>query len=167
MARSLFLLLALFAAVPARADVDIGFWSRELGVEMPHAFFVAKGSANGAPVDISYGFTARAVSPAILWGSVPGRLDATSRRYIAASHEQFRLTIGDAAYARVLAVVERYRSGPEAHYNMNTRNCIHFIGEVAQAAGLKVVFEPALLKRPTSFLRAIAAANPNVTMVAK
>ena len=70
-----FLVAAGGLAVPAHAAVEIAFYSRELGGNnFPHAFVRLLGTVDstGEQVDTSYGFTARAVSPAILFGSVPG-----------------------------------------------------------------------------------------------
>ena len=76
--RALFgLVLLLGLHVPAFAAVEIGFYSRELGGNnFPHAFIQLRGTvdATGEAVDTSYGFTARAISPAILWGSVSGEV---------------------------------------------------------------------------------------------
>jgi hypothetical protein len=60
----------------------------------------------------------------------------------------------------VLTVVERWRTRPGKSYNLNKSNCIHFVGEVAQAVGLKVVFEKALIKKPRSFLLSLVTLNP-------
>lgn len=159
-----FLAFALPAA--AQADIEVGFWSRELGLELPHAFVTIKGSVDGKPVDESYGYTPKAITPAILWGPVPGRIDLTTKGYIAASTRHFTVTVPDAAYARLKAVVERHSVKPGSVYTMNTHNCVTFVGEAAQAVGLVVPNNPRLLKRPTSYLAAIAAANANFPTLA-
>mgnify|MGYP000553590683 CR=1 FL=1 len=43
------LLLGLFPAT-ARADIEVAFWTRELGLELPHAFITIKGTVEGKPV---------------------------------------------------------------------------------------------------------------------
>ena len=155
-------ILALLATVlptTARADIEVGFWSRELGIELPHAFFTIRGIVAGRPVEESYGYTPKAITPAILWGPVPGRIDLTSKSYMAASHKHFTLKVPEAAYARLHAIVDRHASKPGSIYYMNTHNCVTFVGEAAQAVGLKVPYNQKLLKRPTSYLAAIAVAN--------
>ena len=152
-----FLAFALPAA--ARADIEVGFWSRELGLELPHAFITIKGTVDGRAVDESFGYTPKAITPAILWGPVPGRIDLTTRGYIAASNKHFTVTVPDAAYARLKAIVERHSAKPGSVYYMDTHNCVTFVGEAARAVGLVVPDNPRLLKRPTSYLAAIAAAN--------
>lgn len=149
--------------VPAQAAVTITFWSHELGNSFPHAFFTLRGvpDAGGAPVDLNYGFTARAISPAILMGTVGGKLDIAKPAYIDGSDAQFSVNMTDAQYAAVLALVTAWgeKSG-DSHYNLNTRNCVHFVQEAARRVGVAVLDFPKLMKKPRSFLKAVAAANP-------
>lgn len=160
--RFLLSLLAVFMALgatPAHADVEVSFWSRELGLELPHAFFNIEGAVGGKPVAESYGFTAKTITPALLWGPVPGRIDLTTKSYMAASHKLFTITVPDDTYARLHALVQRYSVKPGSIYRMNERNCVHFVAEAASVAGLRLPNEKRLMKRPTSFLLAVAAAN--------
>lgn len=152
-------LLLTLGAAPARADVEVSFWSRELGLELPHAFFNIDGVVGGKPVAESYGFTAKTITPALLWGPVPGRIDLTTKGYMAASHKLFTITVPDEAYPRLHALVQRYSVKPGSTYRMNERNCVHFVAEAASVAGLRLPNEKRLMKRPTSFLMAVAAAN--------
>lgn len=167
-----FLFALVFGTLPvaAHADIEVGFWSRELGLELPHAFITIRGTVDGKPVDESYGYTPKAITPAILWGPVPGRIDLTTKSYMAASHEHFVVTVSDAAYARLKSVVARHANKPGSVYYMNTHNCVTFVGEEAQAVGLKVPYNTRLLKKPTSYLAAIQAVNagfPTLTAVAR
>jgi hypothetical protein len=161
------LALALLLAFPAPAwaAVEIAFYSRELGGNnFPHAFIVLRGTidATGEPVDTSFGFTAKAVTPAILLGSVGGEVVVEGANQIARSDRQFTVTITDEQYGAVLAVVERWRARPQPSYNMNRRNCVHFVGEVAQAIGLRVEFPRQLMKRPRSYLQHVRSLNPQL-----
>lgn len=159
------LLLAVFA-VPAQAAVEVAFYSRELGGNnFPHAFVVLRGTVDstGEAVDTAYGFTAKAITPAILWGSVAGEVVVETPRQIARSDRQFAVTLDDARYARLMAVVERWRSRPQPSYNMNRRNCVHFVAELAEAAGLRVETLDRLMKRPRSFLLHIRELNPGLS----
>jgi hypothetical protein len=102
-------------------------------------------------------------------GTVPGRLDIAKPAYIANSDAQFSLLLTDAQYARILALVAGWsdKTG-DGRYNMNSRNCIHFVAEAARIAGVATVEFPALMKKPRSYLKAVAAANPTqVTIIAK
>ncbi|MGE0180081.1 MAG: hypothetical protein AB7O91_09720 [Sphingomonas sp.] len=142
------------ASGPAAAAVEIAFHSRELGGSFPHAFIRLTGTidATGEPVDIAYGFTARAVSPAILFGSVPGEIFVESEARIRTSDRQFRLTLTDAQYGVVMGLVEEWRNREQPSYNLGRANCIHFVAAIASALGLRVELVPRLMRRPRSFL---------------
>jgi hypothetical protein len=158
-----FLLFGIHA--PAAAAVEIAFYSRELGGDnFPHAFVVLRGSldATGEQVDTSYGFTAKAVTPALLFGSVAGEIVVEGPRQVARSDRQFALTLSDARYAAVMAVVEEWRARPQPSYNLNRRNCVHFVGALAEAAGLRVEYLQRLIKRPRSFLQHVRGLNPEL-----
>jgi len=152
--------LTLFAALllglhgPAIAAVEIAFHSRELGGSFPHAFVRLLGTldATGEAVDISYGFTARTVSPAILFGSVPGEVFVEGEARVRNSDRQFRLTLTDDQYRAVVAVVEEWRNRPQPSYSLSRANCIHFVAAIASALGLTVELVPRLMRRPRSFL---------------
>ncbi|MGE7205256.1 hypothetical protein ACQKJZ_06210 [Sphingomonas sp. NPDC019816] len=149
-------------ALPAQAAVTITFWSHELGNSFPHAFFSLRGvpDAGGAPVDANYGFTAKTVSPALLMGTVPGRLDISKPFYISTSDAQFSYVMTDAQYADILALVAAWddKTG-DGHYNLNRRNCVHFVQEAARRLGLVGLDHPELMKKPRSYLKAVASAN--------
>lgn len=164
------LLLALFllCGLPAQAlaAVEIAFYSRELGGNnYPHAFVALRGTvdATGEAVDMSYGFTAKSVTPAILFGSVSGEVVVEGPEQIARSDRQFAFTLTDDQYRAVIAVVEAWRNRPQPSYNLNRRNCVHFVGEVAAAAGLRVEYARGLMKRPRSFLEHVRGLNPQLT----
>jgi len=159
-----FLLLCGWA-FPAAAAVEIGFYSRELGGNnFPHAFVTLNGivDATGEPVDASYGFTARSVTPAILFGSVSGEVVVEGPEQIARSDRQFALRLTDAQYAAVTAVVERWRNRAQPSYNLNRRNCVHFVAELARTVGLRVESADRLMKRPRSFLQHVRGLNPHL-----
>lgn len=159
-----FLLFFSFA-VPVQAAVEVAFYSRELGGNnFPHAFVVLRGTVDstGEVVDTAYGFTAKAITPAILWGSVAGEVVVETPRQIARSDRQFAVTLDDARYARLMAVVETWRNRPQPSYNMNRRNCVHFVAEIAEAVGLRVEQPARLMKRPRSFLLHVRELNPGL-----
>ena len=161
-------LIALAVPFPAAAAVEIAFYSRELGGNnFPHAFIALHGTldATGEQVDTSYGFTAHAVTPAILFGSVTGEIVVEGPRQIARSNRQFALVLSDERYRTVMAVVERWRDRPQPSYNLNRRNCVHFVAEVAQALGLRVEYVQRLMKRPRSFLEHVRSLNPQLTAI--
>ncbi|KQM67514.1 hypothetical protein ASE75_00740 [Sphingomonas sp. Leaf17] len=154
------LLLWLALAMPANAAVTITFWSHELGNSFPHAFFSLRGTpdAGGPPVDANYGFTPKAITPAMLFGTIPGRLDIAKPGYIRGSDAQFAMTITDAQYAAVLGLVRQF-GDPVTRYDLKTRNCVHFTKEAARLLGLDGIDQPKLMKKPRSYLKAVGRAN--------
>ena len=164
----LVLALLFLCALPAQAlaAVEVAFFSRELGGNnFPHAFVALRGTVDstGEAVDTSFGFTARSVSPAILFGSVSGEVIVEGPQQIARSDRQFAVTLTDEQYQAVMAVVERWRSRAQPSYNLNRRNCVHFVAEVAEAVGLRVEYVNRLMKRPRSFLQHVRGLNPQLT----
>ncbi len=168
--RSAFALLLVWVAVaaqPAAAKVRITFWSREEGQMFPHAFFTLDGTPDrgGRPVNISYGFTAKVISPALLFGDVPGRIDLTPRSYIMGSFAHFSVYLTDAQYDSILHLTDEWGDRGDHHYNASKRNCVHFVAEAARRAGLRVAIQPKLVKKPHAFLESVLAANPQVIRV--
>jgi hypothetical protein len=164
----LVLALLLLCGLPAQAlaAVEIAFYSRELGGNnFPHAFVALHGTVDstGEVVDTSYGFTAKAVTPALLFGSVSGEVVVEGPEQIAHSDRQFALTLSDDQYRAVMAVVDAWRTREQPSYNLNRRNCVHFVSEVAAAVGLRVENVRGLMKRPRSFLQHVRSLNPQLT----
>jgi hypothetical protein len=150
---------------PAEAAVEIAFYSRELGGNnFPHAFVALHGTVDstGEQVNTTLGFTAHSVTPAILWGSVTGEIVVEGERQMARSTRQFAMTLSEERYQAVMAVVGQWRNLPQPSYNLNHRNCVHFVGELARAAGLRVEEIPRLMKRPRSFLLHVRELNPQL-----
>lgn len=161
----LLLCLLLLPHLPAFAAVEISFYSRELGGDnFPHAFVRLTGSldSTGEPVDTALGFTAKAVTPALLFGSVAGEVIAESPKQIARSDRQFAILLTDEQYRSVMGVVERWRTRRQPSYNLNRRNCVHFVGEIAVALGLSTGGTARLMKRPRSFLQHVRRINPQL-----
>lgn len=155
----------LMIGAPANAAVEIAFYSRELGGNnFPHAFVALHGTvdATGEHVDTSYGFTAHSVTPALLFGSVTGEVVVEGERQIRRSDRQFALTLSDDGYRAVMAVVEQWRQRPQPSYSLNHANCVHFVGALAQAVGLRVEYLDRLMKRPRSFLIHVRELNPQL-----
>ncbi|HJS10086.1 hypothetical protein [Sphingopyxis sp.] len=158
------LMLCAGLAVPARAEVVVSFYSHDFGDRFPHAFIVMKGTldATGEVVDSNYGFTAVSVSPAILFGSVKGKVESSEPDYIAKSDRQFDVTVDDATYARVLAKVAEWQGREQPSYSLNKFNCVHFVMELAETVGLKVDRKSKLFKKPKSFLIEVRGLNPEL-----
>jgi hypothetical protein len=158
-------LLLLGVQAPAQAAVEIAFYSRELGGNnFPHAFVALHGTidSTGEQVNTTYGFTAHSVTPAILFGSVTGEVVVEGERQMARSTRQFALTLSDERYRAVMEVVDQWRNRPQPSYNLNHRNCVHFVAELARTVGLRVEEVPRLMKRPRSFLLHVRELNPQL-----
>ena len=163
------LMLCAGLAAPARAEVVVSFYSHDFVDRFPHAFIVMKGrlDATGEAVDANYGFTAVSVSPAILFGSVKGKVESSKPDYIDKSDRQFDVTVDDATYGRVLAKVAEWRDREQPSYSLNKRNCVHFVMELAEVVGLQVNRKSKLFKKPKSFLIEVRGLNPGLTEPAK
>jgi hypothetical protein len=161
-------LLMLLAPAAARAEIVVAFYSHDLGSTFPHAFITLNGTtSDGQAVNTNFGFTAKAVTPAVLWGSVGGKVELLSASYIKSSDRQFALTINDSQYAALLAHVEKWRTAKQPSYNLNKASCLHFVGGAAAILGMKVAYPKALMRKPKSFLQSLLALNPWAKQVAK
>lgn len=160
-------LLLAFSALPVRASVTITFWSHELGNSFPHAFFTLRGvpDAGGAPVEGDWGFTPVSIGPAILFGPVRGKVEQAKPAYLRGSDAQFSLVLTDAQYAAIRALTDEWSARGDPTYRLESRNCVHFVQEAARRAGLAAVDFPRLMKKPRSYLKAVARANPQVTVI--
>lgn len=160
-------LLFTCIASTAQADVRMTFWSRDTSNYFPHAFITLKGTldATGEAVDTSYGFTLDSIGPAALFGSVAAHIDVTNKKYILGSDAQFQVRITDAQYAAIRAQAEEWGAA-NSKWNLNRRNCVHFVAEAARRAGLVVVEDKRLMKKPKSFTRSLIPLNPGrVTVI--
>jgi hypothetical protein len=153
-------LLGMMAA-PGWAAVSITFYSKELGASFPHAFVILEGTPDrgGPRVDEDYGFTAKTISPAILWGKVPGEVITDhSPSYVRGSDRHFTVALTDPEYDRAMATVVRWRAAKQPSYDLDRHNCVHFVAEMATSIGL-TADTGRLMKKPRSFLEALTAAN--------
>lgn len=170
MLRILFVLLAFLCASSADAAVEIVFYSHDMTmrgekiVDFPHAFITVRGTpdAGGRPIDSNYGFTAAKISPAILLGPVKGAMVKAGRRYIGKSRRHFALRLDDARFGAVQRAYKSWAAVRGLSYSLETRNCVHFVAEMARAAGLAVPADQSLMKKPREYLDALAARNPRV-----
>ena len=156
------MLLLLFGASPAAAAVEITFYSKELGTSFPHAFVVLEGQLDrdNSRIAEDYGFTAKSVTPAILFGPVKGEVVSDhGASYVKASDRHFTVSLSDAEYDQVMVVVERWKSARQPSYDLDKANCVHFVGELASAIGMDGAPRKGLMKKPRSFLEAVGAAN--------
>jgi len=162
----LLLVALLLWPVAAPAKVTLTVYSRELGVYFPHAFVRVTGATDAEPdkqLDTNYGFTAKAVTPAVLMGAVGGEILAANPTYVRRSDSHFSLVLSDEQYGQVLAIVKKWRDLPQPSYDLHHANCVHFVGDVARALGMKVDdSQPKLMSRPRSYIINLIRLNPGV-----
>jgi hypothetical protein len=169
MFRFFYLLCAVFLSVPAtpvRAEVVATFYSHDFGDHFPHALVKLKGTVDstGEKVDTNYGFTAVNTSPAILMGPVKGMIETKDAKYIAKSNAHFSMRLSDTDYARLIALVEKWRNIPGKSYSLGKRNCVHFAMEAAALLGLSVNRKSKFFKKPKSFLLEVMGLNPGLKL---
>ena len=155
------LVLALVAA-PACAAVEMTVYTKELSDTFPHAFVVLDGTLDrsGARIAEDYGFSAKTISPAILWGRVGGKvISDQDGGYLKASDKHFTVRISDEEYDGVMATVERWRTARQPSYDLDKANCIHFVAEIVAAIGMEAAPRKGLMRKPRSFIEAVTAAN--------
>ncbi|MXO68953.1 hypothetical protein GRI72_08955 [Altererythrobacter marinus] len=170
MGRFLAMLLALVAlacSAGAAAEVRMSFHSFNGSVlfgRYPHAFIVLEGTLEetGAPVQENYGFTAKTISTRILSGPVEHAIMTEEEKYLRKTNRHFTVTLTDAQYWRVRAEVAKWRDAPGKYYDLDRRNCIHFVGAMARIAGLKVEYPKDMLRRPKKWLNHVTRLNPQL-----
>ena len=164
--RLLLLLFFVSWGAAAQAQVEISFYSKDMASSFPHAYVRLTGTDDqtGQPIDVNYGFTPVSLGPGILFGSVKGMIESAGPEYIARSDRHFSLKLTDEQYRQVIAIVEKWRNAPQPSYRLNGRNCVDFVAEVAVVLGLQAPVIPKLMKKPRSYLDAIA--NLNSTLIA-
>ena len=153
--------LALFAT-PAFAAVQITFYTKEFGTSFPHTFVILEGTPDrgGPRIAEDYGFSAKTISPAILWGRVGGKVISDHEKsYVDSSDKHFTLALTDEEYDRVMAAVERWRAAKQPSYDLDKANCIHFVGELAAAIGMDAAPRKGLMRKPRSFVEAVTSTN--------
>jgi hypothetical protein len=143
----------------ACAEVTVTFYSHHFGtygfsVTFPHAYIALSGTteADAKPVKANFGFTAQTISPSIAWQSVEGFVISMPDDYIAMSEPHLSLPISDKQYRAVLAIVDRWRNYRQPSYNLDTRNCVTFVKEIAIALGLPTSNDVKFVRNPKEFL---------------
>ncbi|MBA4764690.1 hypothetical protein [Qipengyuania huizhouensis] len=164
--RTALLLLALGWSSFAAAAVDITFHSFNgsvLAGRYPHTFVSMEGTLeDGTPVKENFGFSAKRASLAVLNGPVEHMILVEEEKWLRKTNRHFTLSMTDEQYRKVSALVEAWRNAPGKYYDLETRNCIHFVGEIAKIMGLKVNYPDKLLRKPKSWLNYITTLNPQL-----
>ena len=168
MGRMFSILLAVVAlawGASAQAQVMLSFHSFNGSVVIgryPHTFIVLEGTldSTGEKVNENYGFTAKSVGPSVLNGPVVHDISIEPPKYIQKTNRHFSIPISDEQYRRIVKEMQAWRDAPGKYYDLDTRNCIHFVGRMAELVGLKVDYPENMLRRPKKWLNHITAMNP-------
>ncbi len=165
---SVFLALILSGwSLPAFAQVTMSFHSFNGSVlfgRYPHAFVKLEGTveATGETIDENYGFTAKTINTRILSGPVEHEIMTEKDKYIRKTNRHFTVAISDDQLERVRETMREWRDAPGKHYDLDRRNCIHFVGAMAQIVGLQVEYPDNMTRRPKKWLNHISAINPQL-----
>ena len=81
---------------------------------------------------------------------------------IAQTNRHFSVTISDQTYRRMRAEVIAWRDYPGRYYDLDERNCIHFVARMAQLAGLRADVPGEYIRRPKAWLNYITRRNPQL-----
>ena len=87
---------------------------------------------------------------------------AEKPRYIRTTNRHFTITVSDATYRRMKQEVTAWRDAPGKYYDLDTRNCIHFVGRMAELAGLRVDYPRDMLRKPKQWLNRVTQLNPQL-----
>jgi hypothetical protein len=160
-------LLALAWAQAAWAEVRVTFHSFNGSMpfgRFPHAFVSFDGTldATGERVKENFGWSARTISPAVLQGPVHGVILVEKDKWLTKTNRHFTVALSDAQYHRLRAEVEAFRTAPGKYYSLEDRNCIHFVGRMAELIGLKVEYPREMLRKPRQWLNHIGGLNPQL-----
>lgn len=160
-------LLALVSAAAAQAEVRVTFHSFNGSMpfgRFPHTFVAFDGTLDGTGERIheNFGWSAKTLSPAILAGPVYGTILIEKEKWLTKTNSHFTISLTDAQYHRLRAEVEAFRTHPGKYYSLENRNCIHFVGRMAELLGLKVDYPDAMLRKPREWLNHIGTLNPQL-----
>lgn len=160
-------LLAFVTATAASAEVRVTFHSFNGSMpfgRFPHAFVSFDGTldATGQPVKENFGWSAKTISPAVLGGPVYGVILVEKDKWLTKTNRHFTIALTDAEYRTLRAEVERFRTAPGKYYSLEDRNCIHFVGRMAELLGLKVEYPDSMMRKPRSWLNHIGELNPKL-----
>ena len=165
--RFLAVLVMLVSASAAVAEVRVTFHSFNGSMpfgRFPHTFVAFDGTldATGERVKENFGWSAKNISPAILQGPVYGIILVEKDKWLTRTNRHFTVSLSDAQYKRLRAEVEAFRTAPGKYYSLEDRNCIHFVGRMAELLGLKVDYPDGMMRKPREWLNHIGDLNPQL-----
>ena len=165
--KHLALLFALLWTGPAFAEVQIHFHSFNGSVlwgRVPHTFIVLEGTLEetGEAVNENYGFSARSSAAAITKGWAEHMILAESEKNVRNTNRHFSITLTDDQYRMIVSEVRQWKEEPGKRYSLDERNCIHFVGRMAQLLDVDVDYPKKMLRRPKKWLNHITEMNPQL-----
>jgi hypothetical protein len=157
-------------AEPASAKVYVSFYSVQTSftrLRSVHAFVTLKGTldSDGRTIEENYGFSAKTSDPSFLFRSVPQTMLIEKPDYIQRANYHFSVPVSDETYYKIVKEVQIWWHDPTYQWNIDKRNCVTFVGVVAQMSGLKADFPPKLMRKPRNYLDHIAELNPGVALL--
>lgn len=163
----LFGLFACLLSASAHAQVTISFHSFNGSIlfgRYPHTFVVFEGTLDetGELVEENYGFSAKKAGPAALSGPVVHEVFIEKPKYLRTTNRHFTIPISDETFHAMKAEIARWRDAPGKFCDLNTRNCIHFVGKLAQMAGVQIEYPRKMLRKPRAWLNHITRLNPRL-----
>jgi len=159
--------LSLIATVPAMAAITVHFHSFNGSVlwgRYPHTFVVFEGTleGNGQRVQENFGFSAKYTSQAITNRPSEHEIVTEEERTIPKTNRHFSVRISDAQYRALRAEIERWRNYPGRYYDLDERNCIHFVAALAQMLDIRADVPVDYLRRPKAWLNYVTRNNPHL-----
>lgn len=152
-------LIGLLPLAAAEAEVVARFYSRDFGSVFPHAFFEVEGAGVSKK---NYGFTAKTVTPAILMGSVAGKIIEMQPGYVEKSRLHFTVRLSDDQYRKLMGVVSTWGGRKQPSYDLYKANCVSFIRDAVHMLGLRSNPNTRFLGKPKSFLTEVQTLNPGL-----
>lgn len=147
----------------AQAEVTLTFYSHNFGSNYPHAFVEIKGNLEtGEIIEEDLGFTPAFVGPNVLLGSVKGIIKGVPKGYKENSDPHFAIVVSDETYHEIKSFTEDWLTSRKKSYNLNKRNCVHYIGAMLNLVDIKTNTESRYFKKPKSFLKETLSLNPKL-----
>jgi hypothetical protein len=87
-----------------------------------------------------------------MWEPVEGYVISMPDDYMAMSQPHLSLPISDEQYRSVLALVDRWRKYSQPSYNLDSKNCVTFVKEIAMALRLPASNDAKFIRDPRGFL---------------
>lgn len=159
--------LALLVLAPsAQAQVSVAFHSFNGSVlwgRYPHTFVVFDGTLDtGQRIRENFGFSAKHTSQAITNGPAEHEIIVEDWDTVEDTNLHFTINVTDAQYRALRAEVERWRNYPGRYYDLDERNCIHFVAALAQIVGVQADVPERFLRRPKAWLNYVTRNNPQL-----